>query len=107
MGFAGFGTHWFEADLAEQLAQKECRAFSPALEKVLDGLEQAVGDAPLTERRRDFVAGLKKGATVWLPRFKKRCQVARVHKERRELEVVLGKHRMTVAFDDVTFYESL
>jgi len=29
------------------------------------------------------------------------------HKARRELEVRLGKHELTVGFDDVTFYESL
>jgi len=75
--------------------------------EVLDGLAEALGDALLTERRQAFLDRLKKGEFVWLPKFKKRCQVTRVYKARRELDVKLGKHELTVGFDDVTFYESL
>lgn len=78
-----------------------------AVEEVVAGLEEALGDALLSERRQGFLAGLKRDDFVWLPRFKKRCQVLRVHKDRRQLEVKLGKQTLTVGFDDVTFYESL
>jgi DNA mismatch repair protein MutS2 len=77
------------------------------LAEVLDGLQAALGDALLTERRQSFLRSLKKGEFVWLPKFKKRCLVKRIYKDRRELDVKLGKHDMKVAFDDVTFYESL
>jgi DNA mismatch repair protein MutS2 len=77
------------------------------LEPALRGLEESLTDASLSDKRRAFVAGLKKGATVFLPRFKKRCEVTRVYKANRELDVRMGKHVMRVAFDDVTFYESL
>jgi len=79
----------------------------PELERALAGLDQALADALLTDRRRSFVEGLKKGEFVWVPRFKKRCQVQRVHRERRTLEVKLGRQTLVVSFDDVTFYESL
>ncbi len=77
------------------------------VERVLAGLAEALGDAALSDRRASFLAGLKKGSLVWLPRFKKRCQVTRIHKEKRELEVKLGARELRVSFDDVTFYESL
>ncbi len=96
---------WLERARAvlEQLAPAQ----RPALAEVVDGLEEALGDALLTDRRRAFVGGLKKGDFVWLPRFKKRCQVTRLFKEKGELNVRLGKREITVSFDDVTFYESL
>jgi DNA mismatch repair protein MutS2 len=77
------------------------------LEVGLDELEQALAGAQLSDRRASFLAGLKKGELVWLPKFKKRVQVTRIHKERRELDVKLGARELRVGFDDVTFYESL
>ena len=77
------------------------------LEAAIDGLEAALGGATLSERRRTFLEGLKKGDWVWLPRYKKRCLVARIRKDKREVSVRLGRQELTVSFDDVTFYESL
>jgi len=77
------------------------------LGRLVEELEAALGDAALSDRRASFLAGLKKGELVWLPKFKKRVQVTRIHKDRRELEVKLGARELRVSFDDVTFYESL
>ena len=44
---------------------------------------------------RAFLARLKKGELVWLPRFKKRCQVTRIFKEQRaRLNVRLGPREL-------------
>ncbi len=75
------------------------------LERALAGLDQALGAALLSDKRRDFLTSLKKGSLVWLPRFKKRCEVVRIHKARGELVVKLGQRSLTVRFDDVTFLE--
>ncbi len=91
------------------------RAFLPQVppgsraevEALLTGLEDSLCDASLSERRASFLAGLRKGTHVWLPRLKKRCQVTRIHKEKRQLDVKLGQRELRVGFDDVTFYESL
>ena len=97
----------------ELVAQaKACLSQLPPNQKkeigaVIDSLETSLGDALLTDRRKAFVEGLKKGDFVWIPRFKKRCQVTRIYKDGRELGVRMGKHEMKVSFDDVTFYESL
>ena len=61
----------------------------------------------LSERREQFLRSMKKGNLDWLPRYKKRCQVVRVRKDRREVVVRLGSQELTVDFEDVTFYESL
>ena len=91
------------------------RAFLPQLppagraelERWLLELEESLGGAALSDRRAGFLAALKKGGLVWLPKFKKRVQVVRIYKDRRELDVKLGARELRVAFDDVTFYESL
>ena len=77
------------------------------LEPVIEGFAESLYDASLSEKRREFVKGIKKGLDIFLPRFKKRCTVTRVYKDKRELDVRMGKHTMRVSFDDVTFYESL
>jgi hypothetical protein len=74
---------------------------------VLDALSEALVGATLSERRQEFVASLKKGDYVWLPKYKKRCQVVRVRKEKREVVVKLLRQELSVSFEDVTFYESL
>lgn len=77
------------------------------LEGWVRDLEESLGGATLSDRRASFLAALKKGGLVWLPKFKKRVQVARIHKDKRELDVKLGAQELRVSFDDVTFYESL
>jgi len=77
------------------------------LERWLDELDESLGGATLSQRRAAFMAGLKKDTLVWLPKFKKRVQVLRIYKDRRELDVKLGARDLRVSFDDVTFYESL
>jgi hypothetical protein len=77
------------------------------MEEVLDELALELGGATLSERRTEFVKGLKRDDHVWLPKYKKRVQVVRVRKEKREVVVRLLRQELTVSFDDVTFYESL
>jgi DNA mismatch repair protein MutS2 len=89
--------------LLDQLGSQQREAVT----RLLDDLAGSLGAASLTDRRATFLQALKKGELVWLPRFKKRCQVLRVHKQKREVDVKLGAREMRVSFDDVTFYESL
>ena len=96
---------WLER--ARALLPRLPRELRDEVAELLGGIEEALEGASLTDRRRAFLAGLKKDSIVWLPRFKKRCAVTRIFRERRELGVRLGKREMTVSFDDVTFYESL
>jgi DNA mismatch repair protein MutS2 len=92
---------------ARAILDQLSRAQREPLEEVLDELADALGGATLSERRTEFVLGLKRGDHVWLPKYKKRVQVVRVRKDKREVVVRLLRQELTVSFDDVTFYESL
>ncbi len=56
---------------------------------------------------RQAIAGLKKGVLVYVPRFKQRCLVHKVDRERGEAVVQLGGMKMRVSLEEVTPYESL
>ncbi|MEX1026301.1 MAG: hypothetical protein WD226_14630 [Planctomycetota bacterium] len=91
------------ADLLPQVPAEARARLAAELARLLEALDEAT----LTERRKDFLGGLKKGDLVWVPRLKKRCRVKRLRREDCTLEIELGKHRMQLDFDDVTFYEAL
>ena len=77
------------------------------LETGLLDVDRDLSGASLTERRGDFLEGLAKGQLVYLPRYKRRVLIKRVYREKREVSVQLGKLKITVPFDDVTWYEHL
>jgi DNA mismatch repair protein MutS2 len=72
----------------------------------LDLADGALGGASLTDRRRAFLGGLKKGELVWVPRYRRRCVVARIDRAREEVTVKLGNLKMAVPFDEVTWCEA-
>ena len=77
------------------------------LEEILKTVEGDLSGASLTKRRREFLVGLAKGQLVYLPRYKRRVIVKRVYRDKCEVSVLLGKLKITVPFDDVTWYEGL
>jgi DNA mismatch repair protein MutS2 len=86
------------------LAQLPGRA-ARELAEALDRADGALGGAALTERRRAFLDGLKKGSLVFVPRLRQRCVVARIDRAERVLTVHFGKAKLALAFDDVTWCE--
>jgi DNA mismatch repair protein MutS2 len=90
-------------DLLPQLGAVQRRE----MESVLVELGRSLGGATLTERRQAFIETMKKGDLVYLPRYRQRCLVHKVKRERQEVVVKLGAMKLTVAFDEVTLYESL
>jgi DNA mismatch repair protein MutS2 len=77
------------------------------MSRVLHDLDDSLGGASLTERRAAFLRSMKKGDLVYLPRYKQRCPVHRVHRDEKQVVVKLGSMKLTVSFDDVTLYEAL
>ncbi|MFN0241343.1 MAG: endonuclease MutS2 [Planctomycetota bacterium] len=78
-----------------------------ALEEILGELERELSGTALSDRRQAFLASLRKGSFVYLPRYRQRLAVHKVDAANREIVVQLGKMRLTVSFDEVTSYESL
>lgn len=89
--------------LLPQLPKSSGEPMGKALAKVLSEL----GGASLSERRQLFLDSLHKGQFVFLPRYKKRCIIQKVHKSKRELLVKIGGMNMRVSFDEATSYEAL
>ncbi len=77
------------------------------LAEVLRQADDELSGAALSERRREFLAGLKKGSYVYLPRYRQRCAVEKVDAKKREVSVQLGTMKLKVPFDEVTWYENL
>jgi DNA mismatch repair protein MutS2 len=89
--------------LLEQLPSERARPLRAALQRV----DAALAQASLTERRQAFLEALDKGDLVYIPRYRQRCQVRKVDRNRRTVVVRLGGMDMAVPFDEVTWYESL
>ncbi len=77
------------------------------MKNVLSEMDSALGGASLTQRRAAFLAAMKKGDLVYLPRYKQRCSVHKVRRDEEEVVVKLGQMKLSVSFDEVTLYESL
>jgi DNA mismatch repair protein MutS2 len=77
-----------------------------ALREAFDSARAALEGASLTERRRDFLARLKKGAMVWVPRYERRCVVRKVDRARRAVTVRFGNADLVVWFDELSSHEA-
>jgi DNA mismatch repair protein MutS2 len=75
-----------------------------ALKVVVDGL---LKNSALHRRRMSFCNGLKKGDEVFLPRWRRLCQVHKVDKVRETITVDYGKVKMEVPFEDVSWLQPL
>ena len=92
---------------AESLLPQLSGTVRAELENALGAIGAEVQGASLTDRRKAFLEALKKGDLVHLPRYRQRCVVKRVDREKREVTVMLGGMKLKVPFDEVTWYESL
>ncbi|MCA8965526.1 MAG: endonuclease MutS2 [Planctomycetes bacterium] len=116
--------NWLQEE-ADGVVEAELRAAQAALQLPLQGLLSAPGkhgesaralktvvdgllkSAALHRRRVRFCHGLKKGAQVFLPRWRRLCVVHKIDKVRETLTVDYGKVRMEVPFEDVSWLQPL
>lgn len=75
-----------------------------ALKTVVDGL---LRQAALHRRRMQFCHGLKRGDSVYLPRWRRTCAVHKVDKVRELVTVDYGNVKMDVPFEDVSWLQPL
>ena len=90
-------------DLLPQIPKGSRESMETALQLVRDEL----GGASLSERRQKFLDSLHKGLFVFVPRYKKRCIVQKVDKQKRQIVVKIGGMNMRISFDEVTSYEAI
>lgn len=83
------------------------RPFGDKAKALLDVLGGLLRGSSLHRRRLAFVATLDKESVVFLPRLRRRAIVKKVDRVREILTVELGKLRMEVPFEDVSWLAPL
>jgi hypothetical protein len=89
--------------LLEQLPANQRQTFDP----VFAELGQALTGAALSDARGKFLAGLRKGDTVYVPRYQKRCPVLKIDRDKGRIKLRLGKQELELPLDDISAYEEL
>ncbi len=95
-----------QADLAPYLRQlaNVPKTLKPAVQKVEEILAATFQSTTLSERRRQYIAALKKQDEVFVPRFGQKCRIRKIHRTQEKLTVVVGKMTMEINYDDVAIY---
>ena len=75
-----------------------------ALQKVVDSLQKATA---MHRRRMRFCNQLKKGDSIFLPRWSRTCQVHKIDKVRELVTVDYGNMKVDVPFEDVSWLQPL
>lgn len=92
---------------AQKLLPQLPKAARLELEAVLDELNTALVGSTLDDTRKQFLASLKKGDHVWVPRYRKRCQVVRIFKDKRRVTVRLARQDLELGFEEISTYDQL
>jgi len=92
---------------AKSLLDQLPRDVQASMRERLEALERDLSGASMTDRRQAFLNGLSKGTLVYLPRYKQRVILKKVDRAGRTITALLGKMKIKVSFDEVTWYESL
>ena len=76
-----------------------------AVQSYLDALEAELRQCELAERWERFMQGLKKGDVVYVPRFRDRLQVLKIHKGRQTAKLRHGNLEVELGWRDLTWVE--
>jgi DNA mismatch repair protein MutS2 len=78
-----------------------------ALTPDVQAIEELVGKKrelkTVAERRREFLASIRKEDQVWVPRFQQLCRVKKLNRAEERLTVQMGGLVVEISFDDVSF----
>lgn len=72
--------------------------------RLIEGLLQR---SSLGRRREKYLESVKKGHMVYVPRFRRRCEVKKIDRKRRTISVDIGAVRMDLPFDDISWLQPL
>lgn len=77
------------------------KALKPTVEKVEEILAATQQGTSLADRRRQFIATLKKQDEVYVPRFAQKCRIRKFHRAEEKLTVLMGKMTVEISYQDV------
>lgn len=80
-------------------------ALAAPLAKLRTFLEQLPAQSRLSERRASYLATLKKGAAVFLPRYREHCVVRKIDATKRLVTVLYRQLPVEVSYDEVQLPE--
>ncbi len=83
------------------------RAFADKAQQLLDSLGSLMDGTSVHRRRMQFLGNVKKNSHVYVPRFRKACVVKKVDRTRELVTIEVGKMRMEVPFEDVSWLQPL
>ncbi len=83
------------------------RPYGADAKDLLGSLRDLLKGNSLHRRRMKFVATIRKNAVVYVPRLRKLCTVRKVDRVRETLAVEIGKMRLEVPFDDVSWLQPI
>ena len=77
----------------------------PVIEELNWTVDLLLTSTPLGQRREQFARSLKKEDEVYVPKFRERCRVRKIHKGERVVTVLLNGIPTEVGFDDISWVE--
>ena len=92
---------------ARKLLPQMAKAAKGEMKSNLDKLEEALVGSSLDDLRKEFLAGLKKGDHVWVPRYRKRCAITRIYKSKQRVAIQVGRAEFEVGFEEISTYDTL
>lgn len=92
---------------ARGLLPRLAKAQAEELGSRLDALEGIFTGATLDDTRRAFLASLKKGDHVWVPRYRRKCQITRIWKDKERVRVRFGRQDLEIGYEEISTYDTL
>lgn len=75
------------------------------LAAIVEALQRELEQCDLGQRWQQFMSSLKKGTLVYVPKFRDRLQVLKVHRNRETVKLRHGNMEVELGFRDVTWVE--
>ncbi len=105
-----------EAGMREVLAQFETafkqlasapKPFGERIHRLREQIFEILHNTTVHRRRMKFLGGLRKNGVVYVPRLARSCHVKKVDRTREMVTIEVGKIRMEIPFEDVSWLQPL
>lgn len=81
------------------------KAHQETIDQLAAEVDRLLVGTPLGEKREAFARSLKKGAEVYVPRFREKAKVRKIDKGGRLLTVLMNGTPVQIGFDDISWLE--